>query len=248
MEILNIPLNVYKVQLLLKRNCNFPFYHGMHIYSLCCSIFDKHPLGLDVIIYPSETGFINYKQDDLYNFALTTIGNNPIKMNDLTTTLENTLRNAENGDISSFFSLNMITEEEVKQFLPYKNNKEIELRFITPLRHSRRKKEKGKTFFDPSFFDPGYFLERLFYRVQDLSAYFNIKMEKNIVSHFPDCRLLSQNLMWVDVPAQNETLGGIIGSVKFSGELDDFWLNLLWLGQYIHAGRNSSSRFRKILY
>ncbi|MHB8581520.1 MAG: CRISPR system precrRNA processing endoribonuclease RAMP protein Cas6, partial [Ignavibacteriaceae bacterium] len=244
-EIFNIPITIYKVQLRLKRNCTFPFYHGMQIYSLCCNVFDKHPLGLDVLIHPAESGFINYHQNDLYNFGLTVPGNNPIAIEDLKKSLEDIFRNPERSDISSFFTLNEISEIEVKPLLPGKHSEEIELRFVTPLRHPRRKKEKGKTFFDPEYFDAEYFIERLYYRVQDLAAYFNIRNQKNILPPFPPCRLINKNLMWIDVPAQNETLGGIIGSVKFNCELDDFWNQVLWLGQYIHAGRNSSFGFGK---
>jgi CRISPR-associated protein Cas1 len=251
-EILNIAVTVYKLQLKLKRNCTFPFYHGMQVYSLCCNLFDKHPLGLDVLLYPAESGFINYHQNDLYNFGLTLLGSNPINIPDLKSSLEEIFKeaiplgkNAENGDISSFFSLSEISEIEVIKSLPENLSDEIELRFLTPLRHSRRKKEKGKSFFDPSYFDAGYFLERLYYRAKDLAAYFNIKLQINTAPQIPACRIIYKNLMWVDVPSQNETLGGVIGSVKFSAELDGFWPNLLWLGQYIHAGRNSSFGFGK---
>ncbi len=246
-EILNIPVTVYKVQLKLKKDCTFPFYHGMHIYSLCCSLFDKHPLGLDVLLYPAESGFINYHQNDLYNFGLTIIGSSPVSITDLKGSLAGILEKAENGNISSFYSLNDISEVDVINTVPGNLSGEIELRFLAPLRHSRRKKEKGKSFFDPSFFDPEYFLERLYYRVQDLAAYFNIKLPNKNTPHIPACNLLHKNLMWVDVPSQNETIGGVIGSVKFNSELDGFWPNILWLGQYIHAGRNSSFGFGKYI-
>lgn len=244
-DIFNIPITIYKVQLKLKKNCTFPFYHGEQLYSLCCNLFDKHPLGLDVLIHPAESGFINYYQNDLYNFGLSILGNNPIPIDDLKESLVNIFCNAENSDISSFFTLIDITKVEVKQLLNGRHNDEIELRFVTPLRHPRRKKEYGKTFFDPDFFDAEYFIERLYYRMQDLKAYFNIKTQQKIFPNLQPCRLIHKNLIWVDVPGQKKTLGGIIGSVKFSCEFDDFWTQILWLGQYIHSGRNSSFGFGK---
>jgi CRISP-associated protein Cas1 len=244
--LINIPFRMFKVQLRLKRDCSFPFYHGLQLYSLCCNIFDKHPLGPDILIHPAESGMINFHQDDFYNFGLTFLGNNPVNIQELANSMEDVFKSPEKGDIAQFYTLNEITNIDIIAPEYFNINNEISLRFITPLRHHRRKKEQGKSFFDPSYFDPDYFLERLYYRVQDISAYLGIPLDKEVITHFPKCRLLQKNFMWVDAPS-NDTIGGIIGTVKFSGELDELWTRILWLGQFFHSGRNSSFGFGKYL-
>lgn len=241
---INIPFNMFKVQLRLKRDCSFPFYHGLQLYSLCCNIFNKHPLRTNILIHPAESGMINFHQNDLYNFGLTLLGNNPVNIQELKKSFEDAFKSPEHGDISSFFTLNEITNIDITVPDISPINGEINLRFITPLRHHRRKKEQGKTFFDPSYFDPDYFLERLYFRVQDISAYLGISINKEVITHFPKCRLLQKNFMWVDAPS-NDTIGGITGTVKFNTELDEFWTRILWLGQFLHSGRNSSFGFGK---
>lgn len=240
-EMLKIPITQFKIQFQLVKDCTFPFYHGAEMYSLLCTLLDRHPLGIDVLINPVESGKVFFRKNELYNLGLSFIGSKDDEES-LTELFSNKLAQAGNNEIASFFTLQKIEKINLQTDPPQQIGPEIILRFLNPLRMPRQKKAPGKFFFDPSFFDPAYFLQSLSYRIEDVCAYLNIEnpIGKDVV--IPRCELKHKNLMWIDVPFE-QTIGGVIGKVKFISELSDLWKWVLWVGQFLHAGRNSSFGF-----
>jgi CRISPR-associated protein Cas1 len=59
----------------------------------------------------------------------------------------------------------------------------------------------------------------------------------------PTAEILEKYFMWIDMPKDNTTLGGIQGIVKLKMNLDENWLQILSLGQLVHAGKNTSFGF-----
>ncbi len=122
--------------------------------------------------------------------------------------------------------------------------KDNNLSFVSPLRMLKKIRKKGDRYFDPQHFDCEQFFELLLLRVQKDLPGLEISAEE--LSHIPECSLKSKTLIWVDMPKPNKTtLGGVLGKVKFRTSLSPFWERLLWFGQFIHAGNNTSFGFGK---
>lgn len=237
-------MHVFKLRFEITRSYNFPYYHGAQINSLLSSALQRHPLGKNILPFPVESGKVNFQKGDYYNIGLTILGNEISSREQIRQSFSD-LKANDAADIANVFKF--IEAEEVtfgnnisvNASLPY------HLKFITPLRHSRKDKEPGKRFFDPSFFDPQYFLELLLNRFKELNGIITLSLPEN-VDTVPQCELLEKNLIWIDMPF-GKTLGGIIGKVKFNSELNNFWKEIIWYGQFIHAGLNSSFGFGKYI-
>ena len=59
----------------------------------------------------------------------------------------------------------------------------------------------------------------------------------------PAAEIIDKCFIWIDMPKDNTTLGGIAGTVTLKMELDDLWLQVLSIGQAVYAGKNTSFGF-----
>ncbi len=241
---ISFELHTFKLQFEITRGYNFPYYHGAQVNSLLSSTFDRHPLGKNIIPYPVESGKVNFIKGDKYNLGLSILGNEISSVEQIRQSFFDSKTN-DAGDIANVFKLVGVEEVAFGNGISSGINFPLHLRFITPLRHARKEKETGKRFFDPSHFDPQYFLELLLNRFNELKDLVKLSAA-DIDTTIPASELLEKNLMWIDMPF-SKTLGGIIGGIKFNAELNDFWKEILWCGQFIHAGLNSSFGFGKYI-
>lgn len=241
---ISFELRTFKLQFEITRSYNFPFYHGAQVNSLLSTALERHPLGKNIIPYPVESGKVYYKKGSLYNLGLSILGNEISSIEQIRQSFSN-LRINDASDLANVFKFVNVEEIEITNTTPAKLSLPYHLKFITPLRHARKDKETGKRFFDPSLFDPSYFLELLLNRMNELKDLINLSLP-NIPREIPSCELLEKNLIWIDMPF-SKTLGGIVGDVKFNSDLNDFWKEVMWCGQFIHAGLNSSFGFGKYI-
>jgi len=252
----NIPIKKFVIRLKFKKEITFHYYHGAKIYGFLSRIFEWHPTPKDkknindIVIYPCESGRITYNPGDEYCFAITFLKNDSDLIEKLKINLLNIPNSDYPGDLTNeSIELVSITEEtEQQKFIPMSGNI-YSLKFISPLRIERKEedKEKGKRFFDPEYFDLQQVFKLLYKRFSDLyklnfGSFPNPKIPAN-----PSGEILEKCFVWVDMPKEFSTLGGIIGTIKFNVELDEFWQNLLWLGQMVHIGRNSAFGFGKYI-
>lgn len=243
-KFISFEIHTFKLRFEIMRGYNFPYYHGAQVNSLLSGAFDRHPLGKNIIPYPIESGKVNFIKGNFYNLGISILGS------EFTTTEQ--IRNSfsdvrvnDDGDVANVFKLVDVEEVFLTNTISAGLTNPYHLKFITPLRHARKEKETGKRFFDPSHFSPSYFLELLLNRLKELKEYIKVSAADSDTT-IPICGLMDKNLMWIDMPF-SKTLGGIIGQVKFNADLNDFWKETLWCGQFIHAGLNSSFGFGKYI-
>jgi len=248
----------FKVTVEFKNEVSFTFFHGAKIYFLLSKLFDKHPLGKEFVISLPESGRINYKRGSTYNFGLTVFNidqqfetslKEKLLSSEKIENLNASLGEAEprrNGLLGSFRLVNLEKLPDI-QFIP-KVQKLIQspivIQFVSPLRMLRREPSiDGKRYFDPDFFDFDRFFELLYLRInKDLLGY---SIPAGGIPAYPKCELINKTLLWVDMPYSDgkKTLGGIIGKVEFKAKLEPLWKELLWLGEYVHIGNNTSFGF-----
>jgi len=259
----------YKITLEFKKEVSFTFFHGAKVYFLLSKLFDRHPLGKDFVISLPESGRINYKRGSTYNFGITVFcecgkavhSDIPSRRDSFgagkdTPQFETLLKekllssekleNINDGLLGSFRLKNIEQLPEVK-FTPKIQkllSSPVVIQFVSPLRMLRREPSAdGKRYFDPDFFDFERFFELLYLRInKDLLGY---SIPKEGIPDYPKCELINKTLLWVDMPYSDgrKTLGGIIGKIRFKAELEPLWKELLWLGEYVHVGNNTSFGF-----
>ncbi len=249
-----INIKNYVIYLRIKKNVTFHFYHGAKLYGFVSSILKQHPIAQknnkisDVIIYPSETGRINYSAGDYYTFGITFINEDLKVIGGFIHALNNLNQNSFIGDFNSE-SVEFVDIKEIDLSSKFKLNKKenYTLNFITPLRIERKieDKEEGKNFFDTSYFDVTQFFKLLYKRTSDIYKNIYNEFPSNEIPKSPLADVIDTSLMWIDMPKENGTLGGICGTVSFKAQLDEFWQKLLLFGQFINVGRNSAFGFGK---
>jgi CRISPR-associated protein Cas1 len=238
----------FQVTIEFKKEVNFTFFHGAKIYFLLSKLFDRHPLGKDFVISLPESGRINYKRGSTYNFGIIVLRNVPefellLKEKLLSS---DKIESFNDGLLGSFRLVNIEKLPEIK--FPPNIQKLIQspivIQFVSPLRMLRKEPSAdGKRYFDPDFFDFDRFFELLYLRInKDLLGY---TIPKEGIPKYPKSELKNKTLLWVDMPYSDgkKTLGGIIGKVEFKAELEPLWKELLWLGEYVHVGNNTSFGF-----
>lgn len=238
----------FSVKLRFKRDTTFHFYHGSKLYGLISRVL-KHPLGDDkeLIITPCENGRVKYYIGDEYNFSITILKNDPDLIVKLISNLYDIPESNYPGDLTNA-TVEVISIKELKlnKYVLEKAPDDIyTFKFITPLRVERKKEDqqKGKRYFDPLYFDPHQFLKLLYKRLETLARLNHTSLPFNGMPEIPTSEILEKYFMWVDMPKDNTTLGGIQGVVKLKMILDENWLQILSLGQLVHAGKNTSFGF-----
>ena len=246
----------FAVRLRFKLPIKFHFYHGSKLYGFISNLVGFHLSPTqkqkvnDIVIYPAETGRINYKAGDEYNFQITFLNNNQ-KL------IENFIKNITNipdfevgGDLNkdSVELVSLTRISNLKDYEPLVGD-EFTLRFITPLRMERKEedRQKGGRLFDPENFDGKQFFKLLYKRSADLYKLNFNEFPSSEIPENPEVEILDKYFIWVDSPKDEDkfTLGGIVGYIKFNAELNELWRRILWFGQVMHVGKSSSIGFGK---
>ena len=240
----------YLVQIQLTRNIKFLYFHGAKLYHFLCKALRENSsrLGDDIIINPVESGRIYYQAGDMYNFGITKSGFEKDfmellqnKLNELTGKI--TRKNSIEGSFK-LINIKEIPNPELPGFREG-GNEFFTLRLLSPLRIQRETPEKGHRFFDKEHFDVSRFLMMLFRRFKIIAELFAPEITRNLNVKLPEVKLIDKNLMWVDMPYTSKTLGGVIGKVTFSVELNEDLKYLLWFGQLMQVGNNVAFGFGK---
>lgn len=249
-----IPIKNYVVYLKFKKPITFHFYHGAKLYGLISSLLKQHPISQennkinDVIIYPCETGRIHYSAGDYYTFGISFINGNLLTISDFIGSLKRIDENLDKGELNKE-SIEFIDIKEITNIHKNKISKKnyYTINLITPLRVERKDedKEEGKKYFDTSFFEIDQFFKLLYKRIADIYKSITGNYPFTEVPKNPLAEIISKNFIWVDMPKEHGTLGGIMGKFSFKAELDEFWQKLLWFGQFVNIGRNSAFGFGK---
>jgi len=237
----------FLIKLRFKRDTTFHFYHGAKLYGLISRVINLHPIGKELIITPCETGRINYNIGDEYNFGVTVLKNDADLITKLLSNLMNIPESDYPGDLTNdTVELITIKELEKRDFCIPKSIDDIyTFKFITPLRVEKKEEEqkKGKRYFDPEYFDMHQFLRLLYKRLETLYRLNHGSLPAAVMPEVPAAEILDRCFLWIDMPKDNTTLGGIQGTIKLKVELDDFWFKVLSIGQIVYAGKNTSFGF-----
>lgn len=237
----------FSVQLRFKRETTFHFYHGGKLYGLISRVINLHPIGKELIITPCETGRITYRIGDEYRFGITVLKNDSELISKLIANMLNIPESDYPGDLTNdTVELITIKELEKPNYRIEKSGSDIyTFKFITPLRVEKREEEqqKGKRYFDPEYFDPHQFLRLLYKRLETLYRLNNGSLPVVVMPEIPAAEIIDKCFIWIDMPKDNTTLGGIAGTVTLKMELDDLWLQVLSIGQAVYAGKNTSFGF-----
>lgn len=243
----NLFFKQFSVKLRFKRNTTFHYYHGGKLYGLISRVINLHPIGKELIITPCETGRINYRIGDEYNFGITILKNDADLISRLISGMMHIPESNYPGDLTNdTVELISIKELPPPNYRLEKNiNNVYKFQFITPLRVERKEEDqqKGKRYFDPGYFDPTQFFKILYKRIDTLSRLNNGSSLRNEIPVIPAIEIVEKYFMWIDMPKDNSTLGGIEGTITLKTELDDLWLRVLTAGQIVHAGKNTSFGF-----
>ncbi|MDP3149826.1 MAG: reverse transcriptase domain-containing protein [Ignavibacteria bacterium] len=243
----NLFFKQFSVRLRFKRDTTFHYYHGGKLYGLISRVLNLRPIGKEFILTPCETGRIEYRRGDEYNFGITVLKNDVELISNLFHNLMHIPQSNHPGDLrNDTVELISIREMEPAEYLLQKPDDDIyTLKFLTPLRMERKEEEqqKGKRYFDPQYFDPNQFLKLLYRRLTSLAFLNQISFSPNGIPEIPSAEILEKYFMWIDLPKDKTTLGGIQGTIKMKMKLDENWLKVLSLGQIIHAGKNTSFGF-----
>ena len=242
----NLSIKEYQLQIQFTGPVTFPYFHGQKLNHLLCKALGVHPLGENILIFPTEIGRINYKEGELYNFGLTVLGQETNIIERIKNGLHSeSEKEKQENHFRGNFILRSFEKINNQTFLqPENKKKQFILQFITPLRMKLKNAGKKKLYFSPNNFDAEKFLKLLYNRIYDLGKLSGAKTEEYIEPEIPTIKVKHKTLIWVDVP-YSKTLGGVIGKVVLEGELNEFWQRVLWYGQLIHAGNLSAFGFGK---
>lgn len=262
-----IPIRNFLVTLRIKQDLSFHYYHGAKLFGFMCRVLEWHPTKKDqkgfndVVIFPCESGRLSYTKGDLYNFGLTVLRDDDSLIKLLRRNLKNIPDSSHTGDLRretvELVSFNELPNTEF--VLPDPPDNIYELDFITPFRMERPEVDRTpiklteggrleeKRYFDTEYFDIAHFFKLVYMRIADLYIKNNSCAKKYVVPPIPEVEILEKQFFWLDVPKERPTLGGIIGKIKIKAELDYCWKSVLYLGQTVHAGKNSSFGFGKYI-
>ena len=241
----NLIFKRYSVQLVFKQPAQFSWFHGPALSALMCRVTGRHPLGPDITLEPVESGVLDYKGNEHYNFGFTLFGNAVQQIERITEGLQREGASPRNPDDFPPFEVAYVNELPGEQFHTVDAGSGYNLRLVTPLRMERKEPLKGKRFFDTSFFDGERFLRQMYDRVFDLAKLSNNSFPDYVVPVVPEAIASDTTFLWIDAPFHGETktCGGIIGTLHLTAKLNENWQRLLYIGQFTHAGRNTSMGF-----
>ncbi|MBM3711854.1 MAG: CRISPR system precrRNA processing endoribonuclease RAMP protein Cas6, partial [Actinobacteria bacterium] len=250
----------FYVRLRFKRDIKFLFYHGSKIYGLIAKILDLHPTEKeqrninDIVINPCEYGRIYYNAGDQYCFGVTFLKDGYDFENKIKSYFSSTSDSGFSNDLTNS-SVELADVNELSNQIEYQTNYSSNIHtinFVTPLRIERKKEEKvkGGTLFDISHFNFQRFLYILYKRAKNLYK-LNFESEPSFeIPSIPSAEIIEKSFIWIEMPKkeQKRNTGGIVGNIKLKCELDEFWLKLIQLGQFFHAGKSTSAGFGKYIF
>jgi len=245
----HLKIQEYHVQLRLEDPVQFHYFHGPALNGLLCSALNCHPLGSNLVLYPVESGRIDYARGDLYNFGVTLIGQCPDLAEQVRSCLIKHGQIAPDGKAFGRFSLERFEACDPIRPAPKDLPDACIVQFVTPLRMERKDGAKGQRFFDPRHFEGERFLRLLHDRAYDLCKLSNVDLPPYQLPEIPVISDLKKSLIWIDAPYHGctKTFGGVVGFVQFGLDASDDWKRLLWWGQFFHVGRNSAFGFGRYL-
>jgi len=247
----------YSVKLKFKFPIKFNFYHGSKLYAFVSNLIGFHSTPAqkqkvnDIVLYPCESGRINYNIGDEYIFQITFLNNRRDIIEKFKENIRHIPEFAFSGDLNKD-SVELIELKPV-EFPEYNNDFKnvFTLNFLTPLRIERKEedKRKGQTLFDTKYFDGKHFFKLLYKRAADLYKLNTGSFPFAEVPPTPEVEVIDKYFIWIDSPKEGNklTLGGIQGYVKFNAELDELWKRILYFGQIMHAGKHTSAGFGKYI-
>jgi len=246
----------YSVKLRFNLPVSFHFYHGSKLYGFISNLIGFHSSPAqkqkvnDIVIYPCESGRINYNPGDEYTFQITFLNNNRQLIENFINNITKIPDFEFGGDLNknSVELISLTTIQNLTEYEPLTGNS-FTLKFITPLRVERKEEDrkKGETLFDLKYFDGKHFFKLLYKRAADLYKLNYGVFPSSEIPENPEVEILDKYFIWVDSPKEEDkfTLGGMIGFIKFKAELNELWRRILWFGQIMHAGKSSSIGFGK---
>jgi CRISPR-associated endoribonuclease Cas6 len=257
----NIQFRCFLVQFQFLTAAQFHFVHGPALNGLLCHALRKHPLGKDIALYPVETGHIIYEKNDCYNFVVIRFGesdNFHLLLEDRLKDYAETSQEIQEAGNQPFHHYNVIKVETLPPppypFKQEKNDKKTEttltLQLLTPLRMSKKIREGEIKAFDTSYFDIRQFIKLLYRRIFDLLKY-NPSFKKEFSQpELPECEIISKTMLMIDDPCRKKnksdmSFSGIMGKILLRIKMDNVWKKILWLGQFVQAGNNTSFGFGK---
>ncbi len=250
----------YYIKLRFKKDIKFLFYHGSKIYGLISKILDLHPTEKnqkninDIVIYPCETGRIYYKTGNEYSFSITFLKDGYDFENKIKFYFSSNIDKGFSNDLLNS-TVELVEVSELKHTFEIGQNHSSNIhtiKFLTPLRIVRKKEDqvKGGAFFDSGYFNFQRFLYFLYKRAE---AIFKINFGGTAnfeIPPFPSAEIIDKSFIWIEMPKndQKRNTGGIVGSIKFKCQLNDFWHRLIYFGQFIHVGKSTSAGFGKYIF
>ena len=248
-----IPLKAFNVTLRINKPLTFHFYHGAKLNGFISRVLQWHPtvedqkITNDVVIFPCESGRINYAPGDEYRFSISFLKDDKSLIEKFKTNIHSIPESDFPGDMTNdtVELLDLIEIESLPVTFPLPVDNIYTINFVTPLRVERRKEERsaGKRYFDVEYFDCAHFFNLLYKRAAALYSMSFSKASDCETPEIPIIEILEKQFIWVDVPKDTKPIGGIMGMLKFKAELNDIWKSVLSFGQVMHAGKNSSFGF-----
>lgn len=241
----------FEIEIKFKEDIHFRFFHGYKLYDFLCKAigFNVNKLGKELVIDPVESGRIYYKRGENYKFGLLKLNPSANYYEFLFNRINKLSRfNAKNDSLWGKYELIKITEIEEQIPTFPETVKKIEFQFITPLRMLRRKNDQKPhlKYFSKGYFDLSQFNLLFSSRIASLS---NAKITpddlKKSLPQNTEYRITGKSLMWCDMYYQSTSIGGVIGNVTVEGTFKKDYLAMLWLGQILFAGNNTSHGFGK---
>ena len=241
----HLRIQEYHVQLRLEDPVQLHYFHGPALNGMLCSAMSCHPLGPNLVLYPVESGRIEYAKGGLYSFGLTLIGECPDLAEEVYSCLIRHGQVAPDGKAFGHFSVERFEPCDPMLPAPEDLADERTVQFVTPLRMERKDGGKGQRFFDPQHFEGERFLRLLHDRAYDLCKLSNVDLPPYELPEIPETEVLEHSLTWMDTPYHGgqKTFGGVIGFVRLRIASIGRWASLLHVGQYIGVGRNTAFGF-----
>ncbi|MCX8070261.1 MAG: CRISPR system precrRNA processing endoribonuclease RAMP protein Cas6, partial [Thermodesulfovibrionales bacterium] len=258
MILLNLTFNT------LKPIGNLPYYHGIHWSALLREIMSEYlPYGMNlttsgISIQTLESGRLWYEEADTINLGISF----PDSLRNAIAKLIATFNDKPIGEGHFMPSINLVLEDvrcrisgksepedwevlnhihllpEIKELTKLS---EFTIQFITPLRLPR---PEGSKVIGHRFCDSEYFEDPLNNPIKHLLA--RIRTPEPYHSRDIDAKVIYCNLHWIDVSygkKEQKTIGGIVGKIKFTGNLKEEEASNLVLGQYTGIGKNPAFGF-----
>lgn len=247
------PFERWRITFRLDENVDFHFDHGGVLRGLLSAALQQHDLPPGLVPFACESGRVHFRAGDQYNLGLTLVGDARRLRSSLLSGLRRLGRKTSEGETPPTLAGNFrvadaerLTEPNLGETVGQLSGSDrLTLQFVSPFRLERpdHLKEPGEAYINDSCFPADLFLERLWARLFYVREGRYPKPEE-LPSLADGVEARPGEMMWIDVPVeaapgkQSYTLGGVLGRVLLSGNLQP-WLPTLVAGQYAQAGKST---------